>query len=128
MIADGDEVIEEAERDEAEQADDRQLEAAVAALLEREDAERDDGVIRPAGNRPIPNSRCSPIAAPTNSARSVAIATISACTHKKKLTVRGKLSRHSSSRLPPDARPAFADRYCTSIAMRFAMTMTQTSR
>ena len=76
----------------------------------------------------MPNSRCSPIAAPTNSARSVAIATISACTQRPKFTVRGKLSRQSSGRLRPEASPALADRYCTTIAMRFAMTMTQRSR
>ena len=35
------EVVEEAEADDPEEAGDRQLEAAVAALLQREDAERD---------------------------------------------------------------------------------------
>jgi hypothetical protein len=83
-------------------------------------------VIRPAGNSGTPKSRYNPTAAPTNSARSVAIAMISACTHSPRDTGRGRCSRHSSGRSRPVATPAFADRYCTSIAMRLATTMTQT--
>ena len=75
-----------------------------------------------------PNSRLSAIAAPTNSARSVAIAMISACTHRPQVTGRGNASRHSSGRLRPVATPTLADRYCTSIAIRFAAMITQTSR
>ena len=71
--------------------------------------------------------RFSPIAAPTNSARSVAIAIASACTHSPQRTGRGKWSRESSGRFRPVATPVFADRYWTSIAIRFARTMTQTS-
>ena len=76
----------------------------------------------------MPKRRFSPIAAPTNSARSVEIATISAWIHSQNVAARGKLSRQSSGRLRPVARPAFAERYCTSIAMRFAMTMTHRRR
>src|SRR5829696_9119149 len=82
-------------------------------------------VISPAGNIGTPNSRCSPIAAPTNSARSVAIAMISACTHSPRDTGLRKCSRHSSGRSIPVAMPTFADRYCTSIAITFAATTTQ---
>ena len=82
----------------------------------------------PAGNSGMPNSRFSAIAAPTNSARSVAIATSSACTHSPHVTGRGKCSRHSSGRLRPVATPIFADRFWMSIAMRFAATMTHSRR
>ena len=79
-------------------------------------------------NGGTPNSRLSAIAAPTNSARSVAIAMISACTHRPQVTGRGSASRHSSGRLRPVATPTLADRYCTSIAIRFAAMITHTSR
>ncbi len=52
----------------------------------------------------------------------------SAWTHRPQVAGRGKCARHSSGRLIPVAMPTFADRYWTSIAMRFATTMTQTSR
>ena len=85
-------------------------------------------VIRPAASGGTPKSRCSAIAAPTNSARSVAMATISACAQSPQRTGVGKCSRHSSARFLPVAMPILADRYWTSIAMRLAMTMTQTRR
>ena len=66
----------------------------------------------PPTNGGTPNSRLSAIAAPTNSARSVAMAIASACTHRPKVTGRGKCSRHSSGRLRPVAMPVLADRYC----------------
>ena len=47
-------------------------------------------VISPAASSGTPNSRFRPIAAPTNSARSVAMAISSACTHSSRATVRGK--------------------------------------
>ncbi len=53
-------------------------------------------VISPAGNSGTPNSRFSPIAAPMNSARSVDIAMISACTHIPQVNARGKCSRTTS--------------------------------
>ena len=39
-----------------------------------------------------------------------------------------KCSRHSSGSVRPVAMPVLADRYWTSIAIRFAATITQTSR
>ena len=60
VVADRDEVIEEAERDEAQQPDDRQLEAPVAALLEREDPERDDGRDQPGREQPDAEQQMQP--------------------------------------------------------------------
>ena len=85
-------------------------------------------MISPAANSGTPKSRLSAIAAPTNSARSVAIAMSSACTQRPHVTGRGKCSRHSSGRLRPVAMPIFADRFWISIAIRFAARMTQSSR
>ena len=85
-------------------------------------------VMRPEANGGTPKRRLSAIAAPTNSARSVAMATISAWTQRPHVTGRGKRARHSSGRLCPVAMPTLADRYCTSIAIRFAATITQTRR
>ena len=84
-------------------------------------------MIRPATNGGTPKSRLSAIAAPTNSARSVAIAIASACSHSPNVTGFLKCSRHSSGRLRPVAMPVLADRYWTSIAIRFAATITHTS-
>ncbi len=85
-------------------------------------------VISPDGSSGMPKSRLSPIAAPTNSAMSVAIATSSACTHSPTETGRGYVSRHSSGRSRPVTTPSLADWYCTSIAIRLASTTTQMSR
>ena len=85
-------------------------------------------VISPAANSGTPNRRLSAIAAPTNSARSVAIAISSAWTHRPQVTGRGKCSRHSSGRLRPVAMPTLADRYWMSIAIRFAARITHSSR
>ncbi len=82
-------------------------------------------VMSPAGNSGTPKSRFRPTAAPTNSARSVAIAMISACTHRPRDTGRGRCSRQSSGRSFPVATPVFADRYCTIMAIRLAATITQ---
>ena len=68
------------------------------------------------------------MAAPTNSARSVAMAMSSACTHSPQVTGLGKCSRHSSGRLRPVAMPTLADRFWISIAMRFAASRTHSSR
>ena len=84
-------------------------------------------VISPAGSSGTRKSRLSPSAAPTNSARSVAMAMSSACTHRPRDTARGRCSRHSSGRSRPVATPILADRYCTSMAIRLATTITQTS-
>ena len=56
------------------------------------------------------------------------MAMISAWTHSPQVAGRGRCARHSSGRLMPVAMPTLADRYCTSIAIRFAATITQTSR
>jgi len=58
----------------------------------------------------------------------VAIATTSAWSHSPTVTGRGIVSRHSSGRLRSEAIPIFADRYCTSMAIRLAPTITHTSR
>jgi hypothetical protein len=81
-------------------------------------------VIRPATNSGTPNSRCRAIAAPTNSARSVAMAISSACTQRPQETGRGMCSRHSSGRFLPVAMPTFADRFWISIPIRFASRIT----
>ena len=69
------------------------------------------------------------MAPPSTSARSVAMATSSACTHSPRVTGGcGKWSRHSSGRLFPVAMPALAERYWMSIAIRLLTTSTQISR
>ena len=68
------------------------------------------------------------MAPPTISARSVAMATNSAWTHSPSTTGRRYCFRQFSGRLAPVARPSFADRLCTNIAMMFAATITQSSR
>jgi hypothetical protein len=74
-----------------------------------------------------PNSRFSATAPPTISARSVAMATASACTHSPQVTGFGSRSRHRVARSRPVASPSFAVRDWMSIAMRLAATMTQSS-
>ena len=69
-----------------------------------------------------------PIAAPMNSARSVAIAITSAWIQRSTVAVRGKRSRQISGRLSPVAIPSFALIDWITIPMRFAMTITQRSR
>ncbi len=56
------------------------------------------------------------------------MAMISAWTHSPHVALRGRCARHSSGRFLPVAIPVFADRYCTSIAIRFAAMITHTSR
>ena len=68
------------------------------------------------------------MAAPMNSARSVAMAMSSAWTHSPQLTGLGKRSRHSSGRFLPVAMPTLADRVWISIAIRFAARITHSSR
>ncbi len=76
----------------------------------------------------MPNRMLRPIAAPMNSARSVAIAMISAWTQRRKLTGREKRSRHTSGRFIPVAIPSFALDDWISIPIRFAVRITQSSR
>ena len=82
-------------------------------------------VSRPASQSGMPNSRLKPIAAPINSARSVAMATSSISTHIPQTTGLGKWSRQSSARLRPVAIPSLADRHWISIAIRLLATTTQ---
>ena len=71
-----------------------------------------------------PKSRYAPSAAPKNSAKSVAIALISAATQSNSTVGREKCVRQFAGRLCPVAMPSFADRYCTKIAIRFAHSST----
>ena len=76
----------------------------------------------------MPNTRLRPIAPPTTSATSVAIATTSAWIQRKTLTPVGYRSRHSSGRLRWVTRPSFEVEYWINIPARLATTMTQTRR
>ena len=62
-----------------------------------------------------------------NSARSVAIAITSACSHRPIVTGRGNCARHTSGRFMPVAMPSFALIVWISIAIRFAARMTHRS-
>ena len=57
-----------------------------------------------------------------------AIATTSATPHMPHTSGRGNCSRHTSARLRPVAMPSLAESDWMSIAIRFALTITQTSR
>ena len=85
-------------------------------------------VRRAAGKSGMPKRRLSPIAAPVNSARSVAIAITSAWIQRRKLVRREKRSRHISGRFRPVAMPSFALIAWMSIAIRFAIRTTQSRR
>ena len=78
-------------------------------------------------NSGTPNSRFSPIAAPRNSATSVAIAITSAWSQRPTVPQRGNRSRHTSGNDRPVATPSLADRYWTSIAIRLAASTTHIS-
>ena len=69
-----------------------------------------------------------PIAAPTNSAMSVAIAISSAWIQSRNDARREKRSRQTSGRFMPVAIPSFALIDWISIAIRFATRTTQSSR
>jgi hypothetical protein len=84
-------------------------------------------VITPPTGSGTPNSRFSATAPPTISARSVAMATASACPHRPHTTGRGSRSRQQVARSRPVARPSFAVSAWISIAIRFAATMTHSS-
>ena len=58
----------------------------------------------------------------------MAIAISSAWIQSPSDAVRGKCSRQSSGRLRPVTMPTFAERYWISIAIRFAATITHSSR
>ena len=74
-----------------------------------------------------PKTMCRPRAAPTNSARSVAIATASACSHSSTTTRNGSRSRQISGRLRPVAMPSLALSDWMSMAIRLAASTTQSS-
>ena len=84
-------------------------------------------VIRAAVNSGMPKRRYRPSAAPTNSARSVAIAISSAWTQRKKTTGRGNRSRQTSGRFRPVAMPSLALIDWMSMAIRFADSTTHRS-
>ena len=63
-----------------------------------------------------------------NSARSVAIAMTSACTHSKNVTGLGKRARQTSGRFLPVAIPSFADIDWMSMAIRLETRMTHNSK
>jgi hypothetical protein len=84
-------------------------------------------VIRPETNSGTPNSRLSAIAAPMNSARSVAIAISSAWIQRPNEAFLGSRSRHSSGRFLPVARPSFADSVWISMPIRLAARITHSS-
>ena len=81
-----------------------------------------------AGKSGSPVIRLIPIAAPTNSAMSVAIAISSACTQSRNVTGRENRSRHTSGRFIPVAIPSLALIDWMSIAIRFATRTTQRRR
>lgn len=76
----------------------------------------------------MPKRRLKATAAPKNSAKSVAIATISATTHSAHVTGRRNCALIVSGRLRPVAIPSLAESAWISIAIRFDATMTHTSR
>ena len=63
----------------------------------------------------------------TNSARSVAIAIASACSHSSTTRRNESRSRQTSGRLRPVAMPSLALSVWTSMAIRFAASTTQSS-
>ena len=67
------------------------------------------------------------MAAPTNSARSVAMAISSAWIHRKMTTGRGNRSRQTSARFWPVAMPSLALSDWMSMAIRLAASTTQSS-
>ena len=83
---------------------------------------------RAAGKSGRPVSRLMPIAAPTNSAMSVAIAISSAWTQSPNVARRENRSRQTSGRFIPVAIPSFALIDWISIAIRFATRTTQSRR
>ena len=76
----------------------------------------------------IPKSRERPSAAPSTSARSVAIAITSAWIQRPNETRLGRSSRQTSARFRPVAMPSLAESVCTSIAIRFEASTAQSSR
>jgi hypothetical protein len=63
-----------------------------------------------------------------NSATSVAMAITSPWIHMAQVAGRGSRSRTSSGSARPVTMPSLADRYCTTMAIRFAARTTHSSR
>ena len=82
----------------------------------------------PASQSGIPSSRLKPIAAPRNSARSVAMATISINAHIVQTAPGWNRSRQCSARFLPVAMPSLAERLWSSMAIRLLASTTQSSR
>ena len=80
----------EREHDHADEGGDRRLEPAEAADLHARMANAATPVRIAEIHSGRPNTSCRPSAAPTNSARSVAIATASACSHRNTTTRNGE--------------------------------------
>ena len=76
----------------------------------------------------MPKRMLRPIAAPMNSARSVAIAITSAWSQSATLVLRENRSRQTSGRFIPVAIPSFALIDWITIPIRFAVRMTQSNR
>ncbi|CPZ88013.1 Uncharacterised protein [Mycobacteroides abscessus] len=85
-------------------------------------------VMTPPRSSGRPNNRCSAMAPPTTSAKSVAMATNSACSQNVSRVGRAMRSPIASGSDCPVTRPSFAERYCTSPAITLAVTITQTSK
>ncbi len=85
-------------------------------------------VISAAGKSGIPKRMFRPIAAPMNSARSVAIAITSAWSQSPTLVLCENRSRQTSGRFIPVAIPSFALIDWITIPIRLAMRITHRSR
>ena len=85
-------------------------------------------VTTPAGRRATPKTRLRPMAAPVNSATSVADATTSACNHRSTFHRAGKHSRARAGRLRCVPSPSLEVAYWTRMAMALAATTTHTRR
>lgn len=75
----------------------------------------------------MPVSNAMPTAAPTNSARSVAMAASSLMSHIARAAGAGKCARHSCARFCPVTMPSRADSAWNSIATTLAATTTHSS-
>ena len=127
LTADGEEHVEEAQSDQGQERDDRQLETAVAALLESQNEEGDHRGDEPGREQRYAEDEVQPDSG-AHELREVS-------RHRDDLGLQpqhqirppAELSRHSSGRLRPVDSPAFEVRYWTRMAIRLAITMTHTS-
>jgi len=75
----------------------------------------------------MPKIRLSPIAVPITSAMSVAMMAISANAQRTTETDRGKASRQACARSRPEAIASRAQSDCSTIAIRFESSATESS-